>query len=930
VSGRGGWRRVFRIGVGRGHLERDVDEEIAFHLAMRAGRLEEGGADPESAARGARERFGDVSAVRDELLSIDRNRERRVRRGRWLESLRRDAAYAARALRRHAGFAIVVVVTLGLGIGANTAIFSLVEALLLRSIPVSHPERLVALGNVRRVNSLSVGSPRTDLYSYPLYRDLREHNTVFTGLYANGPAGRLELVPSAGGTASGGSAATASGGGSAPATGDHPRGRAVSANYFDVLGVHAAVGRVFLPDEDRVAGAGAVMVISDAYWHREFGGDPGIVGRRVSVNHVPLTIVGVTPPRFTGDIVAQRTDLWIPVSMEPVIQPPRQWLSDRGSSWLLLMGRRKPGVSLAQARQDVTSLTRRMLDASAARDPEADRASRSQYEDIPVASGARGFSYWRDTYARSLYTLLFAVALVLLIVCANVANLLLGRAAARGQEIGVRLALGAGRGRIVQQLLVECLLLSVAGAALGLLLAHWGIDLLLRVAAGRSGSLPIDTRLGGRVLLFTAALAVGTTLLFGLAPALRATRADLAGVLRTQTRGIGAAWRKLGAGRILVVAQVALSLMMLVATGMVVRSLRALETGDMGLDRDHLLLATVDAEKMKRSDAELAVMRGELAARLHAIPGVEAVTWSQNGIFSGTESSTTLAVPGARMRTQRDSTVHSDDVGPGYFHAIGAPMLRGRDFTAADGGRASPAPAIVNRAFVDRYLPEGDAIGRTFTRDTVTLEVVGVAADVHDHDLRGSPSPRVYFAMGDGAPDFSFEVRASGDPASLVPAVRRALVAGEPSLEVDAVDPLRDLTRESIRQDILLARFVGAFGILALVLAAMGLYGIMSYATLRRTGEFGLRLALGATPAAVLRLVLRDGLVLIAIGIAAGAPLVVVAMRLLRSQLYRVSPLDPVSVIVAILVLGVSALVAGLVPALRAARVGPLEALRSE
>jgi len=914
VTSGGGWRRVFRLGVGRGHLERDVDEEIAFHLDMRAGKLERGGTDPDVAVREARERFGDVAAVRRELLSIDRGKERRERRGRWLDHVRRDVGYALRGLRQHAGFTAVVVLTLSLGIGANTAIFSLVDALLLRAIPASHPERLVAIGNVQRVNSLSVGSPRTDLYSYPLYRDLRDHNDVFSGLYANGTAGRLEVRSAGPGDL---------------VESERPRGRAVSANYFDVLGVHAALGRVFRSDEDRVAGAGADLVLSNGYWRRAFGGDPGVIGRTVSVNDVPMTVIGVMPPDFTGDIVAQRTDVWIPVSMQSVLQPPREWLTDRGSSWLLLMGRRKRGVSFEQARQEMTGLVRRMIEASAARSPSRQTPSASQLADVPVQPGARGFSYWRHTYSESLYTLLFAVGLVLLIVCANVASLLLVRAVSRGPEIGVRLALGAGRGRIVQQLMVESLVLSVAGAALGLLFARWGIDLLLRVAAG-GARLPLDAGLGGRVLLFTGGLAVATTCLFGLAPAIRAARTELAGVLRERARGLGSAARRFGAGRLLVVLQVALSLTMLVATGLVVRSLRELETGDMGLARDHLLLASVDADRLHRSDAGIAVLRSELGARLAALPGVSSVSWSANGVFSGVESATTIAVPGYPMRTEQDSLVNVDEVGPGYFHALGASVLRGRDFRPDDAAPGALRVAVVNRAFADRFFSGGDAVGRVIVRDTARLRIVGVAGDVHDHDVRGSPAPRLYVPMGEGAPYFSFEVRSTGDPARLVPPVRGALAAGAPSLEIDQVAPLSELVRSSIRQDILLARFVSAFGVLALVLAAMGLHGIMSYATLRRTGEFGLRLALGARPGDVLRLVLRDGLALMALGMAAAVPLVLVASRLLRSQIYRVPPLDPVSIGLAVLVLGGAGVGAGLLPALRAARVGPLEALRTE
>ncbi|MGH7668253.1 MAG: ADOP family duplicated permease [Gemmatimonadaceae bacterium] len=920
MTRRSGWRRVFRLDVGRDHVERDVDEEIAFHLAMRAEKLKGQGVEDELAGAQARNRFGDLPAIRHELLTIDHGKERAVNRGRFLEYVKRDLAYAIRGLRLHAGFSTVVVLTLALGIGANTAIFSLVDALLLRPIPVSHPEQLVALGDVRRVNSWSAGSQRTDLYSYPLYEDLRDHTTTLSGLYGNGDAGQLDLVsraPGGVGTA-----------GATPAEADHPRGRFVTANYFHVLGVGAARGRVFTPHEDRVPGGGAVVVISDRYWQREFNRDPAVIGRTVSVNHVPMTIVGVTPPAFTGDIVAQTTDLWMPVSMQEVLQPNRKWLDDRMVSWMLLMGRRKPGVTFAQAHAQLTALIRRMVDRAATA-PNTGAATRAQYDNIPITPGGRGFSYWRAAYARSLYTLLIAVGLVLLIVCANVANLLLSRATSRAREIGVRLALGAGRIRLVQQLMIESVTLAVIGAAAGLLVAYWGIALLLHAVSGRGGTLPLDARLSGPVLAFTAALAIGAAVLFGLAPALWATRVDLAGVLRAHSRGISGGWRRFGAARVLVVLQVALSLTMLVATAMVVRSLRALETQNMGLDADHLLVVGVSADKLDLTDAGLIALRAHLSEALAALPGVRRVTYSMDGLFSGVQSEMTIGVPGFVSRTEADSTVNFDAVGPGYFHTKGTRLVRGRDIAPDDGTRL-PRAAVVNEAFVKKYVASGDAVGRHFTDGDTDFEIVGVAVDARDHDLRDAPAARVFEAMGGESPGFAFEVRATGDPAALVQPVRRALHAAAPALQVDDDQPLRVRIRSSIRPDILMARFVSGFGVLALLLAAMGLYGIMSYATLRRSGEFGLRLALGAQPGTILRLVLRDALVLMAVGAAAGVPLILIGTRLLRSQLFGITSLDPVSIAFGVAVLGVSAIVAGLLPAWRAARVEPLVALRTE
>jgi putative ABC transport system permease protein len=860
---------------------------------------------------------------RDHLGSIDRSKERAVDRGLRVDHLGHDLRYAFRALRHHRGFSAVVVLTLALGIGANTAIFSIVNALLLRPLPVSHPEQLVALGDVTQTNSSWSGQPRTDVYSYPLYKDVRDDNAVFSGLYATTGAGSLQFVignPAAGGSSTAGTAPKP----------EHPRARYVTSNYFRVLGVGAEEGRVFAPNEDRVAGQAAVLVISDGYWRRRFDRDPGAIGRTVSVNHVPMTIVGVTPASFTGDVVDERTDVWIPISMEPALVPANQWLNDRLTSGLLLMGRRKPGVSLAQARAALTPVIQRLLDQGVKEDPGGHRAQAFQYEHPEITPGERGFSYWRPRYATSLFTLLVAVALVLLIVCANVANLLLGRATSRSREIGVRLAVGASRGRIVQALMVESLTLAVAGAGMGLLLAHWGIALLLRFAAGGGNVLPIDTRLDGVVLAFTAGLTAAAALIFGLAPALRATRVDLATVLRAHSRGSSGSWRRFAAGRGLVILQVALSLTMLVATGMVVRSLRALETSDMGLDRDHLLIVTVNAAKLQRSDSALEVMRLELAARIRALPGVTGVSFSNNGLFNGQDRFTSFEIPGFVPRVESDSMVFYDIVGPAYFATLGAHMLQGRDLSGDDMGSPGSV-AVINEAFAKRFFPNVNPIGKSVARGGPPYRIVGIVQNIHVRALRGTPVPRLYVPMWERAwSGFTFEIRTVGNPAQVDQPIRRLFRTSEPELRVDDIGPLNDFTRASIRQDILMARLVSGFGVLALVLAAMGLYGILSYMTLRRTGEFGLRMALGAQPHTILRMVLREGLALIGLGLVAGVPLLVIGASLLRSQLYGVRAADPISIAFAVAILAGSAIVAGLVPALRAARVEPLVALRTE
>jgi predicted permease len=919
------WPRIFRLESGPARVERDVDEEIEFHLAMRARRLVESGLDPAAARVEALRQFGDLSAVRTECLTIDHQRERAMKRANHFDELRQDAAYAVRTLGQHRGFAAIVMLILALGIGANTAMFTLVDALLLRALPVSHPEQLITIGDPTRTGSLSEGTPRADLASYPLYADLRDQSHSVSGLYASGRTGRLDVIVD---RDSAGSARPA-------AEAEHPHGRLVSGNYFAVLQIRAAVGRTFAADEDRVPGDDPVVVISHDYWQRRFAGDRSAVGRTISVNGTPLTIIGVTPPGFTGDIVGQPMDIWIPLMMQPSIMPHNAWLTDRTISWLLLMGRLKPGVTLEQARGDFATLVKRSLTTNATGDQIGGIERDLRTTPVQVESGARGFSYFRRAYAPALLTLMAAVGLVLLVACANIANLMLARAAARGREMSVRMALGAGRLRLIQQLLTESVILAAAGGALGLLVAYWGSSALLRLAAGGSNPIPLDAHLDSRVLAFTLALSVVTAILFGLVPALRATRVELATALRTQGRGVAGTHGKpgkLALGKLLVVAQVALSMLLLVGTGMLVRSTQRLQSADLGLARDELVIAEVDAQRAGYTGPRLIALVRDLTERIERFPGGASVSGSENGIVSGTESGTTLQVEGYTARADTDTLVAYDDVGPSYFRAIGAHLLQGRDFEARD-NETGPKVAVVNETAARFFFPQGDVIGRHVTTDSSTWEIVGVVADVQGQGVREPAARRLYFPMVQMTQlpgRFKMEIRATGDPARLAVPVRRALQAADPSLVVLSVDPLTGLIRDSISRDRMVAQVVSFFGALALVLAALGLYGVMAYATIRRTSEFGLRMALGAKPGDVTRLMLRETLILTIGGVIIGLPVALMATRLLESQLFEVGLLDLPSIALAVVVLSISAAVAGFIPAMRASRVPPLEALRVE
>ena len=921
--------RRFRLDLGAQRAERDVNEEIEFHIAMRARKLADAGLDPVAARAEAERQFGDPRNVRDECVTIDRARVRAAERANHLSDLRQDLRFAWRTVRANKAATFTMVAILALGIGANTATFTLIDALLLRTLPVPHPERLVSIGDPRRTGSLSEGTPRSDIASWPLYADVRDENRVLSGLYATGRTGRVDV------RVAGDPASTSADSGTAGDEPEHPRARLVSGNYFSVLQVPAVAGRTFTGDEDRAPGADPVVVISHDWWQQRFGGARSAIGRSITINGAPVTIIGVAPRGFTGDIVGQPTDIWIPLMMQPAIMPHRDWRADRQTSWLLMMGRLKPGVSLEQARTQLAEIERRSLIAHASVHDVGGVERGLRRRPVQVENGDRGFSYYRAAYAPALFTLMTAVGLVLLVVCANVANLMLARATARGREMSVRMALGAGRPRLVRQLITESLLIAAIGGTLGLLVAWWGSLTLLRLAGGGPRPIPLDVHLDGRILAFTAILSIVTAVLFGVAPALRATRVELGAALRTQGRGVaGTAGRpgRLPLGKLLVVAQVALSLLLLVGTGMLVRSSRHLQQADVGLARDELLISRVDAERSGYAGPRLIALMRDLTARLSRVPGVAAISLSENGIFSGTESGTTLQVEGFVARADSDTLVAYDDVGPGYFHTIGAHLLLGRDFEDRD-NESGPKVAVVNETMARFFFPDGSAIGRHIQSDSASWTIVGVVADVEEQSVRNPPVRRIYFPtvqMSAQPGEFYLEVRATGDPARLAVPVRRALHEADAALTVLSADPLDDLIRDSISQDRLVAQVVTFFGLLALVLAALGLYGVMAYATLRRTSEFGLRIALGASAGDVTRMVLREALLLVAAGALAGVPAALVATRLLRSQLFGIGLFDAPSVVLAIGVLGVSAAVAAWLPAMRAARVSPLEALREE
>jgi predicted permease len=886
-------------------LDRQLEEELRFHLDMETEANRRRGMTARAAEQAARREFGGVAQTKEIY---------RDRRGLpMLELLFRDLHYGLRALRRSPGFTAIAVLSLALGIGANTAIFTLIDAVMLRSLPVRSPNELVAIGDVTRPGGLSFGPGNVEVFSCPLFRRLSGQISVFSGMFASGRVDQVTV--------------RIDGGAEEPV-----RGRMVSGSFFDVLGVEPALGRTFAPSEDREPGASPVVVLSHDYWERRFARDPAILGRTLKVNGAVLTVVGVGPRGFTGEVVGNTADIWVPLSMQAAIKPGYDWFQKTDINWLLLMGRLRPGVGVAQARAQIGTLA--IQDAIDLAGPalSADDVREIRRKGVTVEPGGQGFSALRSQVSRPLLTLMIVVGLVLLIACANIANLLLARSTSRRKEISVRLAIGASRPRLVRQLLTESILLAALGGAAGLFLAFAGTGLILKLASGGGAPVPLDVRPNPSMLAFTAGISLLTGILFGLTPALRSTRVDLAGALKESGRGVAGSsgWQL---GKLLVVAQVALSLLLLVGAGLFVRSLVNLETLDVGYSRSNIAVLKVDPTASGYPVAQQLPMARRLIEHLRSIPGVTGVTVSENGIFGSTDSgSDGFQVEGYNPTRREDMIASVDQIGPHYFGVVGVPLLAGREFDDSDdiGG---PHVVIVNRTLVRFYFGNRDPIGKHIVDDGTRYTIVGVAKDMKERALKSVTERRYYlpfYQITDRIYGFNFEMRTRGDAAKLLAAIRRETQSFDGDLKIVSLAPVSRLIDQSITDERLVAELSGFFGVLALLLAATGLYGVMAYATSRRASEIGLRMALGADRRDVIRMVLRETLVLVAAGIAIGLPAALAAGRLVAETLARVSASDPVTIGGATVVLLLVALVAGWVPAYRASRIDPISALRAE
>jgi predicted permease len=898
------WNNMFR----RNQLDRDLNEELDAYVELVSAEMVRAGVDPEYAYREARRQAGGIDQVAQNV--------RDVRAGISLDRLVRDVRCGVRMLSKNPAFSLVAIATLALGIGANTAMFSLLDQVVLRLLPVSHPEQLVI---VRETGNHYGNSYGPNTISWPMFEDLRDNNQVFSGMFCRFPASvtigfsdHAVQIPA----------------------------ELVSSAYFETLGVKAILGRTIGRDDDSVPDSKWVVVLSYSFWRSHFNGDRNIVGRELSLNGHAMTVIGVTQPNFDGVELGVPANVFVPIMMKTEMTPHSDGLKDRRRrlSWVTAYGRLKPGISKEQAQLSLQPLLHSILEMES-QQPEFTRNAtaadgqallRNRIELLPGSDNGL-----REQMRRPLWLLLALTGAVLLLACANLANLLLARAAAREKEFAVRLAIGAGRARIVRQLLVESLLLSCTGAVVGLALAFLADRILLRIylPAEAATEFVLSPIPDGRVLVFVVGAMLLTSLIFGLVPAVRGSRTEVTLSLKDRSGALSTGGISLR--RMLVGVQVSLSLLLLVGAGLFVRTLRNLENLGAGFPTDHLLTFTATPTLTGYSYAETKSYFDRLSVNLEGMPGVASVGLSTMPVLRGFAWQNAIVGKDFEGSSVEQQPVLSQ-VDPNYFATLGIPVIAGRAFTAQD---VAPSDyAIVNEGFAREYFPGRNPIGQRFglvdDMRTVTpnTQVIGVIPDKKYRNLRESPPPQAYFPSTEisNIRGMTVYVRTQGDPRLFEDALRNRMRQFDPHVPVVDLQTVNEQIGFSLRTERLVASLSGVFGGLATLLAVIGLYGVMAYVVQRRTREIGIRIALGASRSNVIAMVMREVIFLIGAGLIAGIALALVLADLIRSQLYGLNARDPFTFIGSAIVLTAAASVAGFLPALRACSVDPTAALRQE
>lgn len=828
----------------------------------------------------------------------------------------KDLRFALRTYRRSPVFFAVAVLSLALGIGANTAIFSLLYQVVLRSIPIRNPETLVSLES----DDYSFGTTRRDnnktVFSYPMYRALRDHAEAFSGLIAR------SSFP-----------ATLAWRGAAART----AAEVVTGNFFQVLGVRPALGRLLTPADDSVPEQDPVIVLSYSYWADRLGRDPGVLNSQVLMNGHPVLVVGVAAEGFRGLLAGQTPGFFVPVSMIKMVSPDWAKNDQVDAYWLNIFGRLKPGVSSQRADAMLLPLFRAALQDELPKMEGVTAEARKKIlaKTLHVYPAAQGLNEFGEQWRRPVLVLMAMVALVLLIACANVASLFIARATARQQEIAVRLAIGASAWQLARQLIVESLVLTVTGGLLGLSVSGSLIQGLLHLLPADEGGGWLTAQLDFRLFSFSLALALLTGLFFGLLPALQQARPDLAPALSEQSRGLSAGISRSRIRRLSVVAQICTSLLLLIAAGLFTRSLFNLMHTNVGFQADHLVTFSIDPSLSGYSGERSRALVRELEARLNSPPGARSVATAAFSPFGGWGWGNGVKVPGSRNASDHYADCSEDAVGPGFFRTLGIPLIAGREFDARD-AETSPKVAIINATFARFLFENGSPIGRRMISgaDDAEVEIVGIVKDSKYDDVREKPARFMYVpydqAQGQFTRQAAFFVRTLGDQHAIMSAIRVTMSQLDRNVPIEGLTSMQLLVDNSFYRDRLIATLAIAFGALATLITAVGLYGTISYSVARRTREFGIRLALGAIPKDLLLSVMREVGSLVAAGVALGLPFAYILGRFVETQFYGLNAHDPLVLIAASLLIGAVAFLAGLLPARRAAQVEPVRALRHE